>query len=227
LFKPPRIYFSNCLKTLRAHFTVLYIAISVSYLVLLPMTNYALHFFHKALPILMLIALFHIMQFQRNPSVLLAILFSAAGDILLALDIPNSFTLGLGSFFIAQLCYTKMLFGWRSWSTWKLFPLGLLIAFVGLCCWLIIPQSGEMKIPIVIYMLALSAMAISAIAASRPFDKLILGAALFVISDALIAINKFVFALPLQNYLIMSSYYMAQFLLITSVSKRINFDKGR
>lgn len=226
MFKPPIIFTDYCLKTLRLYFSWFYIVISATYLLLLPLASYPLHFFHKALPIILLITLFSASQLRRNPTVLLVILFSATGDVLLALNLENGFTLGLGAFLLAQLCYAKALFNWRHWSNWKLFPIGLLLVFILLCCWLIIPHSGAKLIPIIIYMLALSAMAISAIAASQTYDKLIVGAFLFVISDALIAINKFVFTVPLQDYLIMSSYYMAQFLLISSISKRINFDSG-
>lgn len=218
--------FDYCLKTLKSYFTSFYIVISATYLLLLPLADYPLHFFHKALPIILLIALFNFSQLRQYPLVLMAIVFSAIGDVLLAQNLPNGFALGLGAFLVAQLCYTKALYKWRNWASWKLVPLGLLLAFIILCCWLMIPHSGAMLIPIIIYMLALSAMAVSAIAASQSYDKLILGAFLFVISDALIAVNKFVFTVPLQDYLIMSSYYMAQFLLISSISKRINLDSG-
>lgn len=226
LIKPPRIFFDLCIKSLRSHFVLFYLATSISYLVLVPMASYPLHFLHKALPILLLVALFNYSQLQRNPLVILAILFSATGDVLLALNLSHGFALGLSAFLVAQLCYVKTLLKWRHWSNWKVFPLGLLIAFILVCCWLVIPQSGAMLIPIVIYMLALSAMAISAIFASQSFGRLIFGALLFVISDALIAINKFVFTVPLQDYLIMSSYYMAQFLLISAISNRIKLDKS-
>lgn len=220
LIKLIRMFCDRLVKMHLYTFQLLYILVCTSYLGLLHSGEYPLHYLHKALPILLLFILIRNLSVKQNLSLYLAIICSATGDILLALTMPHGFTLGLGAFLIAQLCYAHLLFGWRNWALWKLIPLGLMVIFIVAISWLVLPQSGPLKIPVVVYMLAISAMAISAILASHKVDKLLLGAFTFMLSDAFIAINKFVIVLPYEDYLIMSSYYIAQLLLVTSIVKR-------
>jgi len=44
-----------------------------------------------------------------------------------------------------------------------------------------------------------------------------LGAAFFLISDTILGINKFRGPIPHENYLIMGSYYLAQFGIVVSI----------
>jgi len=49
----------------------------------------------------------------------------------------------------------------------------------------------------------------------------VIGAAFFVISDSLIALNRFVFKIQYSGLLIMVTYYVAQFLIIIGIIKNI------
>jgi len=49
---------------------------------------------------------------------------------------------------------------------------------------------------------------------------LTVGALFFILSDSLIALNKFVITLPYQHLLIMGTYYLAQYCLFYACTKR-------
>jgi uncharacterized membrane protein YhhN len=72
---------------------------------------------------------------------------------------------------------------------------------------------------------AIAAMGLMALQSSLPMRWAVLGAVLFIISDSLIAVNKFIYAFPFDSYLIMSSYYVAQFMLVTGILNSLNRNK--
>lgn len=192
-------------------------------------------------PLLMpILALWLWQQTKSVPSLvrtflLLGLLFSCGGDTLLMFvehgpQQEHFFLLGLGSFLLAQLCYSIALFrfpklreGLVANHPW----LGLL--FMGYWYWIIktllpgIP--GAMLIPVAVYALAIVAMAVLALnlsgrIASRVFGGFFFGVALFVLSDSLIAFNKFSEPVPYARFLIMFTYLAAQ-LLITWNAKPV------
>ena len=81
--------------------------------------------------------------------------------------------------------------------------------------WLLIPNLGDLKLPVMAYFIAIAAMGLLALQSSLPLRWTVLGALLFIISDSFIAINKFINPFPFESYWIMSTYYVAQFMLVT------------
>ena len=81
----------------------------------------------------------------------------------------------------------------------------------------------SLLIPIIIYMITITIMAISASERKTNPDSyrlILLGAILFVLSDTLIAIDKFVVPVPFQTFLIMGTYVLAQYLICVGFLKR-------
>ena len=83
---------------------------------------------------------------------------------------------------------------------------------------------GEMLIPVLIYMLVILTMAITAFWRNNSVGKwsyalVFFGALFFMMSDSLLAINKFHTALPLSNVSIMLTYALAQFLIVFGILK--------
>jgi uncharacterized membrane protein YhhN len=79
-----------------------------------------------------------------------------------------------------------------------------------------------MKIPVTIYALVISIMLLMSIKAffewKKPANLLVLiGALLFVISDSILAINKFYTILPFSSFLIMSTYLGAQYFIVKAI----------
>lgn len=203
--------------------SIVYWVLSLSYLLTLSLGNYPFDYLHKALPVLLLMFITYThLKGNIRWFISAALLCSATGDILLASEVNNNFMLGLAAFAGAHICYTCAFLQWRQWRSWQLWPL-LVLALASIAVLaVILPASGALQIPVLVYMAIISCMAISAILASSSNKLFISGALLFVFSDSLIAINKFVTSIPFEGYLIMLSYYLAQYYLTTASVKQGN-----
>lgn len=150
------------------------------------------------------------------------LVLSWIGDVLLIKgNEPLFFMTGLGSFLLAQLSYaqsfTKMpgnqpglLFQKPLWT------LPVLAVAVGMLWWLF-PSLGDLKLPVAIYVGAISLMVLSALhfGYQKPGGGwLVLGASCFMLSDALLAVNKFAFPIPQAGFWIMLTYGIAQYGLV-------------
>jgi uncharacterized membrane protein YhhN len=80
--------------------------------------------------------------------------------------------------------------------------------------WWLLPKLGNLQLAVVAYLIAIVTMGLFAFQSSLPMRWAVLGAVLFIISDSFIAINKFIYPIPYESYWIMSSYYVAQFMLV-------------
>jgi uncharacterized membrane protein YhhN len=154
--------------------------------------------------------------------ILAALCCSLAGDVFLMLP-SDQFVPGLLSFLLAHLFYI---------AAFRTQPSGMLstwfgvacVAYGGLMLWLLFPYLGEMKLPVLIYLVVVLVMAWQALcrwAASRNRRALLaaLGAVLFVVSDSMIAINRFYGRFSLADVLIMATYFAAQWLIAMSVAR--------
>ncbi len=124
---------------------------------------------------------------------------SAVGDVLLNLA---PLTYGLGAFLTAHLIYLAVFVrairrdgrrgGPAMWAT-----LAALYVLVAVMLGLLWGDLGAMRAPVLAYMAAITAMATAAVLAPSRGLALPLGAALFVLSDSLIALQTFLPAPPL------------------------------
>jgi uncharacterized membrane protein YhhN len=146
-----------------------------------------------------------------------ALLLSALGDVFLDLTGEQWFVYGLGSFLIAHLFYIVLFV--RQWRrrlaaraarsiVAALFVVFAAAMFAGL--W---PRLGEMRLPVAAYMGALTCMSVAAALAGFRTWWVVIGAALFMLSDSLIAVGKFMSPVALSGYLIWATYYAAQVLI--------------
>ncbi|QRY81784.1 lysoplasmalogenase [Pseudomonas sp. PDNC002] len=157
--------------------------------------------------------------------VAIGLVLSMLGDILLEWPI-NAFVPGLAAFLLAHLAYLVAYLG----DTRRVAPAGLLFAGViggSLFALLHSRGLGPLLLPIALYSLTISAMLWRAIArlgvpsitnASRVLAAL--GALLFVSSDAMIGVNRFVAAFDGSSYAIMLTYWLGQFGIAASVTSR-------
>lgn len=164
--------------------------------------------------------------FKFSALLVAALLFSLAGDVFLMLpgDVPLAglppFILGLASFLIAHVFYIVL---FKQGQTW--FPnrraLGVVLAVGGLMYAIVWPGLGDtvLKAAVAAYVLVISLMAAQAIgratvqrdAAAR---WVAMGACVFMVSDSLIALNKFVTPVALSPLWILATYYAAQILIV-------------
>ncbi len=124
-----------------------------------------------------------------------ALMFSAAGDFLLAMPWwQPSFVLGLGAFLVAHLCFLAALIPLVSRSGPRLAAAAVtVLACVALLVWFWPRLLDEgMAVPVTLYIAVLGAMVCAALLARLPTPWTALGAVCFAVSDAMIGISKFV-----------------------------------
>jgi uncharacterized membrane protein YhhN len=144
----------------------------------------------------------------------LALVFSAIGDVMLGLHREDYFLFGLLSFLLAHLFYIGLFarnlpHPLRTDSEQKIILTGILIFSAAMTVWLW-PGFGAMKIPALIYLCAITCMCLSATLMKLTRRTVLIGAMLFLLSDSLIAANKFKMPIPLSNYAIWATYYLGQ-----------------
>ncbi|MEN3330697.1 MAG: hypothetical protein V7641_62 [Blastocatellia bacterium] len=143
-----------------------------------------------------------------------ALLLSALGDVFLGLTGEQWFAYGLGSFLMAHLFYIPLFV--RQWprplaaSPARRVVAALLMLFAAAMFAGLLPHLGEMKLPVAAYMCALAGMSLTATLADFRAWWVVIGAALFLLSDSLIAIGKFLSPIAYSDYVIWATYYTAQ-----------------
>ena len=194
-----------------------FLSFSTAYIVIRGISPFDLDWIIKSIPIFLLMALCQqSLTGNTRKTMLLALGFSVTGDILLSLN--GYFIFGLGSFLIAQLIYAGFFFTQFKYSkrglAWALVIISLLIT----AGYFILPKSGDLSFVVVLYMVAISSMAIGAgFRQSNQFLLIAMGALIFISSDTLIAINKFVYEFSAAGVLIMTTYYLAQLMITFGV----------
>jgi uncharacterized membrane protein YhhN len=150
-----------------------------------------------------------------SPVLGLALALSTLGDILLDLDPERLFVFGLGSFLVAHLVYIFLFVRNRRRTiilgTPRLLLAVLVLMYsIGISAWLL-PSLGGLIVPVAIYMCAITAMVVSAILARFSNPWIVVGAILFLISDSLLAVNKFKTPVPYRDFLVWTTYYVGQY----------------
>jgi uncharacterized membrane protein YhhN len=154
--------------------------------------------------------------------VLVALAFATVGDVCLMFE--RGFMMGLGAFFVTQCIYAYML--WPARSETLLKPEMALIA-TGLAGNFFVQYSlvrgslGSARIPALVYF-ALFSMVVF-LAAARYLEsttagvaRLLVGIALFYVSDLLIALSTFHRTFRFSGEAVMLTYGLGQYLFLTS-----------
>ncbi|MBN8876583.1 MAG: lysoplasmalogenase [Sphingobacteriales bacterium] len=165
-----------------------------------------------------------------------ALLFSWVGDILLMFQDKKSlfFLLGLSSFLLAHIFYIIFLHKVRLAEKIKprLWTLLVVAVYYSVLIAFLSPWLGDMRLPVRVYGMVISFMLLLALhllfLANRKAGLCIaIGAILFVLSDSLLAINKFYQPFEAAGFLIMLTYGLAQLFLIIGASDYLNAASSR
>ncbi|MNR13000.1 YhhN-like protein [compost metagenome] len=89
---------------------------------------------------------------------------------------------------------------------------------------ILLPSLGDLKIPVIVYASVISIMLLFAfngfLVWKNPGNKYIfVGAIVFVISDSILAINKFYAPVERSSFFIMLTYLVAQYLIVVGILK--------
>lgn len=211
-------------------FMVLFIAVSLADLLAIYFSLEWLQHICKPLITVMLGGYYFVSapREHRSGIIMLALFFSFLGDSFLMYEAMNElyFMSGLGSFLLAHvmfiLVYRK--FQWIKTDNELAgvhrvrMALPVVLAGCGLLV-VLYPKLNELLVPVMIYAAVLVVMVLMALfrygrTSSLSFSLVFAGALLFMISDSLLAFNKFLQPVFMGGLLVMITYISAQFLII-------------
>jgi uncharacterized membrane protein YhhN len=179
------------------------------------------------IPVLMILFIQNIDLFKNRLHIFLfaGLFFSWAGDIIL--EIPDNsgqfFVVGLACFLIAHIMYLTVFLATpginyiRLNRIWVLLPV---IVYGIVLVSFLYKDLDKMRLPVIIYAIVILMMLSGAINRKQKVNKksywiVLGGAVLFLISDSAIAVNKFSYNFEYSGIVIMSTYIIAQYLIVT------------
>jgi len=172
--------------------------------------------------IILIATFFPSIELKYTIFIIAGLLFSLFGDTLLIFP-EQHFKKGLIAFLFGHVCYILAftVSGGIHFTLWIFLP--ITIAGIMYLQYLL-PYSGKMKIPVSIYIVIISIMGWLAIERFNNLPKFgiflaAIGALLFMISDAVLALNKFRKPFFSAELIVLTTYFIAQWLLAISVIK--------
>ena len=175
------------------------------------------------MPILMWYFYQNMTSFSKKEKnlMLMALFFSLLGDVFLMIRGANLFVFGLGSFLIAHIAYIFLFSIDAKAHLLKRLPF---MAFSLIMLYFLKPVLPQaMVLPVFTYTIVITIMGIRAAERQTDFASykwVLIGAVLFMISDSLIALNKFLMPLPLSTFWVMTTYGLAQYLIVAGYLKK-------
>ena len=203
------------MTTLQKTWLYIFGAFAVLFIGLLPFEPYTGTFVIKAIPALSLAVLaFIAISGSRGKLLFVALLFCAAADIALELAGGQYFVAGLGLFLVAHIFFIITFSRDFKFQTSKIPVIVLLVVYSAMMAFILTPWLEEMAIPVYVYMTAITLMGIFASLRAARNDFTLYGAISFIVSDSVLAVNKFMFSFVGINYIVMVTYYLALFLIV-------------
>jgi alkylglycerol monooxygenase len=155
---------------------------------------------------------------------------SWVGDVLLLY--PGLFVPGLVAFLVAHLCYFKVLSMDAPLLSSKRAVASCLIA--GALMYGVLFFNGlpvEMRLPVALYVMVIALMASqawgrSAHAKDQATLWTAIGASVFMLSDSVLAIDTFINPLPYAGLWVLTTYYVAQALMVTGLLASLRHQSG-
>ena len=175
-------------------------------------------------PLAMLLAIAYVVQRNRATRaparfdllLLAGLACSLVGDCFLM--VPGFFIPGLVSFLVAHLFYIAMFKQGVPWLPSTRALLATLGAGGAMYGFLFNSLNSQLRVAVAAYVIVIALMAAQAIGrASWLRDKAsvaaAVGACFFMLSDSLLATNKFALQFPMAQFLVLATYYFAQILI--------------
>jgi len=145
--------------------------------------------------------------------------FSLLGDVLLETT-DQLFVFGLLSFLVAHLFYIMAFYKRK---TVNAYGIAVFLLLFGMSYYLFLfSKLGEMALPVLVYLIVILFMVWSSFS-QRQFDRnakfAAWGALFFMFSDSLIAYTKFYEPVEYSRYVIILTYWLAQYLIFLTAIK--------
>ena len=159
--------------------------------------------------------------------IFLALVFSLLGDILLMFvnQSANFFIGGLLAFLTAHIFYVLVFLKQRNRSKNPYYFIVLMLLYGIILYYFLKDGLGSMLIPVILYMAVILSMATKAFlrqgfVVKNSFILVFIGEILFMVSDSILALNKFYQPLPYSNFSIMFTYAFAQLCIVFGLLKQ-------
>ncbi len=209
-------------------FAFVYIAAGAVFLVLIALDRGGIvRTVLKAIPVSILIIPV-LRDIRGFPGVFLtgALLGSVCGDVLLDLPDAGFFIYGLAAFLTAHVFYTVLFFRYAGRpSGFDMAVIAVLILFAGLMIWIFRNIDPSLLGPVVAYIVIIITMSIGALLVPASSRLLFWGALLFIASDLVLAVNKFLIDIPYGRPINITLYFLAQFSIVAA-ARAIWMDRG-
>ncbi len=165
----------------------------------------------------------------QNSKLIFALLFCLAGDIILLF--PTGFVFGLAAFLIGHIFYILTFrkdndgFNFTK-NRLGLFILGSVLFGIIFLLVLIPRVDTALKIPIFIYACTILTMLVTVFNRFKKtipkisYNRVLIGALFFVISDTVLAINQFVQPFVYAHFIVMLTYGLAQYFIVEGFLKK-------
>lgn len=168
----------------------------------------------------------HTTNKSKNLLLITGLVFCWMGDVLLMFEEsdPVFFILGLAAFLFGHLFYI-VYFSQLSPQPGKIQQQNLLLllpvaVYICMLMYLLYPLLGNLKVPVTVYAIVIASMLSMALRQLQKIDSktarlFVAGATSFVLSDSLLALNKFYQPFAQAGFLIMLTYCLAQYLIVS------------
>lgn len=174
------------------------------------------------IPSLLVLYVFSVQK--RNNTYIAALIFSFLGDSFLMYSGDIYFMIGLLSFLMAHFLFIKIVLKRiqnPKISTVLISMIPFLVLFIGLLG-ILYNSLDEKLVPVIIYGLTISLFGTVALvdylnSRSQQSVPMLIGASIFIVSDSLLAINKFYVATKVFAVLVMVTYIVAQYFIYKSM----------
>ncbi|RXJ45829.1 lysoplasmalogenase [Gelidibacter gilvus] len=213
-------------------FTVLFMLLLIAELICGSVESLSTwHYFTKPSLLTALIIYFYVQSKELTSKTkvmtLAALVFSLMGDVLLMFvdQSQNFFMFGLVSFFLAHVFYIVIFWKRRHTKTNSAGLITILVVYAIGLFYLLRNSLGDLLIPVIFYIIIILIIVITAFLRQEKVSKIsfilvFLGAILFVISDSILALNKFYMPLRFSSISIMLTYALAQYFIVLGLLKQ-------
>jgi len=177
--------------------------------------GFAFSFVVKVIPALSLslaVLIARGLETRERIALLLGALLCGAGDVILDIDRVRLFVPGLAAFLLGHvgfLVFFAFRFDRKVSRKYWIIPVLLLAVVMGI---ILVPRLGSLLVPVVAYLLIITVMTVLAVL-SRTHGIAALGAFIFMVSDALLALAKFVLNGQPSPMVTIPVYFTGLFLL--------------
>ncbi|GAB3949093.1 lysoplasmalogenase [Spirosoma harenae] len=194
-------------------------------------------------PLIMGMLLYYVWQQFRSINftgstrwLMIGMTFALLGDVFLMIQEMDLFALGLGSFLVMQICYSRSFLLSIQASGRSIRPRSFsltaipFVIYDGIFLFLVKPQFFRnpdltpLWWPVVGYVFCLSIMGVLAFQRRglAGYTWVAIGAILFILSDSAIAVDKFLQPITGATWFIMTTYAAAQYLIVSGCTTKVD-----